>query len=292
MPVFEAELAQLQAALTSRIVVEQAKGTLSVSHGVALDEALAMLRRHARHQQRDIHDVADEVVRNGGEFLGLAPKSKTALVDDLHRLLMRAADTAEELAQLAANPALVQLKTGLADAFVWLSAAVRGMCSNWLEDRGAIRYQGAGTAGCGYNAEIDCGYKFAFRDPATDRVATVLVEAAAGAGAALTEDAARSALGRYLTDETLPMRIVLGRTAASGAPKTARRPSLAPQPGWRETPFFDLDPVDIGIDRAALCAGCVYALAEQRPLPTAAGSLFSLDAASCNGACAGPSAGK
>ena len=99
---------------------------LSVTHGVGIDEAFETLRRHVRNQRRDIHDVAGEVVKNRGEFLALAPESATALADDLHRLLMRAADGAEQLAKLAPNPALVQLEAGLADAFVWLSAAVRG----------------------------------------------------------------------------------------------------------------------------------------------------------------------
>jgi hypothetical protein len=122
----EAEVAQLQGALTSRIVIEQAKGTISVTHGVGVEEAFETLRRHARSQRRNIHEVADEVVRNRGEFLTLPSKSKTALADELHRLLMRAADAAEELAKLAPNPAVAQLKARLAEAFVWLSAAAHG----------------------------------------------------------------------------------------------------------------------------------------------------------------------
>jgi ANTAR domain-containing protein len=120
----QAEVAQLQGALTSRIVIEQAKGQLSITHGVGVDEAFETLRSYARSQRRNIHEVADEVVRNRGEFL--APTSKSALADQVHRLLLRAAAAAEELAELAPNPAVAQLKARLAEAFVSLSAAADG----------------------------------------------------------------------------------------------------------------------------------------------------------------------
>jgi hypothetical protein len=106
----QAEVAQLQGALTSRIVIEQAKGQLSITHGVAVDAAFETLRGHARSKRRNIHEVADEVVRNGGEFLAPAPRSKIALADEVHRLLLRAADAAEALAKLAPSPAVAQLK--------------------------------------------------------------------------------------------------------------------------------------------------------------------------------------
>jgi hypothetical protein len=119
----EAEVAQLQGALTSRIVLEQAKGQLSIAHGVAVDAAFETLRSYARSQRRNIHEVADEVVRNGGEFLAPAPASKGALAAEVHRLLLRAA---EELAKLAPTPAVAELKARLADAFVSLAAAADG----------------------------------------------------------------------------------------------------------------------------------------------------------------------
>jgi len=59
---------QLLTALESRIVIEQAKGALSVTHAVAPDEAFELLRRQARSQRRKIHIVAVEVVRNRGHF--------------------------------------------------------------------------------------------------------------------------------------------------------------------------------------------------------------------------------
>jgi GAF domain-containing protein len=62
--VAEAELrvAQLQHALDSRVVIEQAKGVLAQRHRVTVGEAFAELRRHARDGNRKIHDLAREVV--------------------------------------------------------------------------------------------------------------------------------------------------------------------------------------------------------------------------------------
>ncbi|GAV45760.1 GAF and ANTAR domain-containing protein [Streptomyces acidiscabies] len=54
--------AQLEQALTSRVVIEQAKGVLSTLRGVSLDEAFGLLRKHARSGQRPLKDVAREVV--------------------------------------------------------------------------------------------------------------------------------------------------------------------------------------------------------------------------------------
>ena len=59
---------QLQRALDSRIVIEQAKGILSAANGVSVDEAFQLLRRHARGHNARIHEVAAAVVH-----LGLRP---------------------------------------------------------------------------------------------------------------------------------------------------------------------------------------------------------------------------
>jgi hypothetical protein len=56
------ENAQLRAALSSRILIEQAKGVLAERHGVSLDDAFAALRRGARSSNRKLHDVAREIV--------------------------------------------------------------------------------------------------------------------------------------------------------------------------------------------------------------------------------------
>lgn len=53
---------QLQAALNSRIVIEQAKGALSRIHGIGVDEAFARLRSYARSNNRRLSDLAHAVI--------------------------------------------------------------------------------------------------------------------------------------------------------------------------------------------------------------------------------------
>lgn len=53
---------QLQHALTSRVVIEQAKGITAVERGVGVDQAFALLRKEARDTNRRLHDVCAEVV--------------------------------------------------------------------------------------------------------------------------------------------------------------------------------------------------------------------------------------
>jgi hypothetical protein len=55
---------QLQAALESRVVIEQAKGMLAERLGVTLDEACAFLRSAARSQGMNPKSLAAEVVRS------------------------------------------------------------------------------------------------------------------------------------------------------------------------------------------------------------------------------------
>jgi len=54
--------AQLQQALESRIVIEQAKGVLAERFGIPTDGAFEMLRRASRNQRMRIHVLAAEVV--------------------------------------------------------------------------------------------------------------------------------------------------------------------------------------------------------------------------------------
>jgi len=56
---------QLQHALTSRIVVEQAKGMIAAREGISIDQAFARLRQHARRHHALLHDVARAVVELG-----------------------------------------------------------------------------------------------------------------------------------------------------------------------------------------------------------------------------------
>src|SRR5207253_322738 len=53
---------QLERALESRIVIEQAKGVLAERFEIEPNQAFEILRRAARTQRRRIHLLADEVV--------------------------------------------------------------------------------------------------------------------------------------------------------------------------------------------------------------------------------------
>jgi GAF domain-containing protein len=54
---------QLQHALNSRVIIEQAKGVLAERHGLAMDEAFGALRHHARQSNFKLTDVAHAVAR-------------------------------------------------------------------------------------------------------------------------------------------------------------------------------------------------------------------------------------
>jgi hypothetical protein len=54
--------AQLERALESRIVIEQAKGILSERLGLAVDDAFDLLRYAARSSQTKLHELAARVV--------------------------------------------------------------------------------------------------------------------------------------------------------------------------------------------------------------------------------------
>ncbi|MEV7143290.1 GAF and ANTAR domain-containing protein [Streptomyces tauricus] len=59
---------QLETALESRILVEQAKGALAQRRRITVDEAFALLRDHARSRRRRISAVAREVLDGTGEL--------------------------------------------------------------------------------------------------------------------------------------------------------------------------------------------------------------------------------
>ena len=56
---------QLQQALTSRIVIKQAKGMTAARQGVTVDEAFARLRRYSREHGAVLREVARAVVERG-----------------------------------------------------------------------------------------------------------------------------------------------------------------------------------------------------------------------------------
>ena len=53
---------QLQTALDSRIVIEQAKGILPARDAISPDEAFHKIRGQARSERRKLHDLASEIV--------------------------------------------------------------------------------------------------------------------------------------------------------------------------------------------------------------------------------------
>jgi GAF domain-containing protein len=69
---------QLQRALNSRLVIEQAKGVLAERAKINLDEAFALLRTYARTYNRRLHDVATAVISSLLTIEELASSSKTS----------------------------------------------------------------------------------------------------------------------------------------------------------------------------------------------------------------------
>ena len=59
---------RLQAALGSRIVIEQAKGAVAVRHDTTPEVAFEMLRGLARSQRRNLREFAADVVAGGGRL--------------------------------------------------------------------------------------------------------------------------------------------------------------------------------------------------------------------------------
>jgi hypothetical protein len=53
---------QLQYALSSRVVIEQAKGVISYTHSASMDEAFTMIRHYARSNGVPLADVAAQIV--------------------------------------------------------------------------------------------------------------------------------------------------------------------------------------------------------------------------------------
>ncbi|WP_433832474.1 ANTAR domain-containing protein [Actinoplanes sp. CA-015351] len=64
---------QLQGALNSRIIIEQAKGAISQLHGVTTDEAFLRIRTYSRNNNRRLTDVANLIVTDLPSLPGLTP---------------------------------------------------------------------------------------------------------------------------------------------------------------------------------------------------------------------------
>jgi transcriptional regulator with GAF, ATPase, and Fis domain len=62
---------QLQTALNSRVLIEQAKGKLAERHGVDMEQAFSALRRYARAHNRRLSDVARALIDDSEPLAGL-----------------------------------------------------------------------------------------------------------------------------------------------------------------------------------------------------------------------------
>jgi GAF domain-containing protein len=68
-------IAELQGALNSRVVIEQAKGMLAESAGIGVDAAFARLRGYARDHNRRLSGVAHDLIEGRLEAATLVPTS-------------------------------------------------------------------------------------------------------------------------------------------------------------------------------------------------------------------------
>lgn len=64
---------QLQAALHSRVVIEQAKGVIAQSQGVGMDVAFDRLRRYCRHHNLRLSKVARQIAEDRYDTSALSP---------------------------------------------------------------------------------------------------------------------------------------------------------------------------------------------------------------------------
>jgi GAF domain-containing protein len=63
---------QLQSALNSRVVIEQAKGAIAQAHRVSVDDAFKLMRDYARRTNRRLSAVAHDIVTNPARLPELA----------------------------------------------------------------------------------------------------------------------------------------------------------------------------------------------------------------------------
>ena len=68
---------QLQAALTSRVIIEQAKGVIAQQSGLDMDQAFRQLRTYARNHNLKLSDVARDIVQGTLDLVSLsAPRAR------------------------------------------------------------------------------------------------------------------------------------------------------------------------------------------------------------------------
>jgi transcriptional regulator with GAF, ATPase, and Fis domain len=66
---------QLQTALNSRVVIEQAKGILAERLQTSPDEAFLLLRRYARNHNQALTELAGDVIRGTAAIIRMGPKA-------------------------------------------------------------------------------------------------------------------------------------------------------------------------------------------------------------------------
>jgi GAF domain-containing protein len=62
---------QLQGALNTRVVIEQAKGAVAQARGISVDEAFTMIRRYARNNNRRLSEVAQAIATDPASMAAL-----------------------------------------------------------------------------------------------------------------------------------------------------------------------------------------------------------------------------
>ncbi len=62
---------QLQGALNSRIIIEQAKGAVAQAHQISVDDAFTRIRSYARNNNKKLTDVAHAIVADRTSLSGL-----------------------------------------------------------------------------------------------------------------------------------------------------------------------------------------------------------------------------
>jgi AmiR/NasT family two-component response regulator len=66
---------QLQTALNSRVVIEQAKGILAERLQTSPDEAFRLLRRYARNHNQALTELAGDVIRGTAPIIGISRRT-------------------------------------------------------------------------------------------------------------------------------------------------------------------------------------------------------------------------
>jgi hypothetical protein len=72
----EARIRHLEHALDSRIIIEQAKGVVSVRCDVDVDLAFELIRRRARSHRRKLYEVCAEIVASRGTLPWLTARAR------------------------------------------------------------------------------------------------------------------------------------------------------------------------------------------------------------------------